>query len=142
MTSDTGHPGDGGVLLLSPGWLAVELPVGRFLCTPASAALIEGEDAGWVIDHVLPLLDGTRDERAVAAALPQFTLETLAGLLADLRSQGVLDRVADPETAAALIARRRNRLAGSSIALGGSPDLVASCAEALARLGADGSSRT
>ena len=135
MTSDTGDPGEGGVLLLSPGWLVVELAAGRFLCAPTAAALIEGEDAGWVVDHVLPLLDGTRNERAVSAALPDLTPETLAWLLADLRSQGVLDVLADPAAAAALTARRRDRLAATSVAVGGAPDLAALCADALVRLG-------
>jgi ribosomal protein S12 methylthiotransferase accessory factor len=52
--------------------------------------LVDGTDARGIVRAIFDLLDGTRDEEAIAAALAEFAATDLYDLLGSLRSHGLL----------------------------------------------------
>lgn len=58
-----------------------------------AAFQLAGADAGVFLEHVAPLLDGTRDREAVIAALPGYSAASLLALLHALQLRGLIEPV-------------------------------------------------
>ncbi len=78
-------------LLWSPAASLVPTERGLALRSDLGTFLLEGDDAAVFATKLVPLLDGTRDEAAVAAALPAYSAASVGRLLSLLRDRGLVD---------------------------------------------------
>ena len=100
----------GSCLRLPPGILCVASDQEIAVRCDAGAIMLAGADARFVVDTLFPLLDGTRREADLVAALPQVAPADLTGLLAALRAHGLLLDGPPPDRAPPAATERRARL--------------------------------
>src|SRR6476659_293917 len=68
---------------------------------------LQGEDVGIFVERVVPLLDGSRDAAAVAAALPEYSASSVGSLVELLRQKGLVETVEPAASGEARAAIRR-----------------------------------
>jgi ribosomal protein S12 methylthiotransferase accessory factor len=62
---------------------------------------LHGDDVRLFVTSIVPLLDGTRDAGAVAAALPDYSASSVTNFLALLQQKGLVEHVPDSDARAA-----------------------------------------
>src|SRR5690242_9017714 len=83
---------------LSPSASVAPTPSGTLLRSDLGTFQLEGADVHVFLNEVVPWLNGTRDKEGVAAALPQYSRQSVLAILDLLERYGLLEVV--PEEAA------------------------------------------
>ena len=81
---------------LNPSAGVTPTHVGVILSSDLGTFQVSGADAGAFLEEMVPLLDGSRDQRAILAALPAYAPDSVTALLELLQSYGLLETT-DPE---------------------------------------------
>src|SRR5437763_438704 len=84
-------------LRLTESASVIKTPSGARIRSDLGTLALEGDDVARFISAILPLLDGSRDEFAIADALPGYTRDSVADLLGKLHERGLLELVEEGE---------------------------------------------
>jgi ribosomal protein S12 methylthiotransferase accessory factor len=80
---------------LSPSASITTTQSGVVLRSDLGTFQLYGEDVRVFVAQIVPLLDGTRDADAVAAALPGYSAQSVTGFLGLLQQKGLVEHVAE-----------------------------------------------
>ncbi len=115
--------------------VTVSTGAGVAVYSRSAALLLEGPDAGRVVESIFPLLDGTRTATDLCVAMPEINSSALRELLEALRENGLL---LDAPSRAQPVVREKERRLGlgdSHVVAVGEPAGVAALADALLAAG-------
>lgn len=101
----------------------------------AGAILLQGDDARFVVETLFPLLDGTRTEPEIIAALPGVAPDDVGGLLRTLQNHGLLFSGPEPGQARLQATRRAALLRAAKVLLVGEPHRTVVAAAAIRAAG-------
>ena len=82
---------------LSPSASITTTHSGVVLRSDLGTFQLQGEDVRLFVTRIVPLLDGTRDADAVAAALPGYSAPSVTGFLTLLRQKGLVEQVPESD---------------------------------------------
>jgi len=97
-------------LRLTPSASLIPVEDGLLLRSDLSTYKLQGPDLAAVVSELLPLLDGTRDEDAVVAALPEYSRESVLQLVSSLAHFGLVEELPETEPSSDELALRSQRL--------------------------------
>jgi len=82
---------------LSPSASITTTQSGVVLRSDLGTFQLHGDDVRLFVSQIVPLLDGTRDAAAVAAALSDYSVESVTNFLTLLQQKGLVENVPDSE---------------------------------------------
>src|SRR5437016_5647018 len=82
---------------LSPSASITTTQSGVVLRSDLGTFQLYGEDVRLFVSQIVPLLDGTRDAAAVAAALSGYSVESVTNFLTLLQQKGLVENVPDSD---------------------------------------------